>query len=80
MPLYALTIVILALIVAYLIYRIRLASKEKVILLITTVDKKRLWEVFDSMVETRAFIKLNSKGEWWSHSIIKTTKLIKKVV
>ncbi len=63
MPIYALTITILAFTVCYLIYRLNRASKEKVIVLVTQFNNMTLWKIFDSMVEADAFIKLYAKSE-----------------
>ena len=72
MPVYVLTIVILALMVAYLIYRLTLASKEKSVVLITLTGGNTLWKIFDSMIEAKAFIKTNRYKNYY---IIKTTRL-----
>lgn len=57
MPIYALTIFVLILIVCYLIYRLTLAGREKIVVLVLDINKNTSWKIFDSMVETKAFIK-----------------------
>lgn len=86
MPIYALTIVVLALIVFYLIYRLNRASKEKIVVLIThpneglwkSWEEKTSWKIFDSMVEAKAFIKLQLENKQ-KYIMIRTTKVDKNL-
>lgn len=73
MPIQALIIVVLFLTVSYLIYRLQLASKEKIVLLILDINKNTSWKIFDSMVEAKAFIGINSKK--CIYTIIRTTNV-----
>lgn len=57
MPIYALTILVLVLIVCWLIYRLTLASREKIVVLVLDINKNTSWKIFDSMVEAKTFIK-----------------------
>ena len=57
MPIYALTILILILMVCYLIHRLTLASREKIVILILDINKGTSWKIFDSMVEAKAFVR-----------------------
>lgn len=85
MPIYAISIVLLIVLSAYLIYKLEKAKKEKIILLIRSrfsdspIDNT--WEVFDSMIEAKASMKChrvankNSK-DLFIYQLIKTTKYI----
>lgn len=57
MPIYALAILVLILIVCYLVHRLTLASREKIVVLVLHVDKTTSWKIFDSMVEAKAFVR-----------------------
>lgn len=78
MPIQALIIVVLFLIVSYLVYRLQLASKEKIVVLILHADKTTSWKIFDSMVEAKAFMGTNIPKKC-IYTIIRTTNVNKCV-
>jgi hypothetical protein len=78
MPIYALTILILTLVVCYLIYRLTLASREKIVVLILDINKGTSWKIFDSMVEAKAFVKTEAPRKSIC-TIIRTTNVDKCV-
>ena len=78
MPIYALTILILILMVCYLIHRLTLASREKIVVLVLDVNKNTSWKIFDSMVEAKAFMGTNIPKKC-IYTIIRTTNVDKCV-
>lgn len=57
MPIYAIIIVLLTVLVIYLLHRLKISRKEKIILLIKSRLSDNTWEVYDSAVETKAAIR-----------------------
>jgi hypothetical protein len=78
MPIYALTIFVLFLMVCYLIHRIILASKEKIVVLMLNADKTTSWKIFDSMVDAKAFMGTNIPKKY-VYTVIRTTDVNKCV-
>lgn len=76
MPIYALTILVLVLMVCYLIHRLTLARKEKIVVLILHTDKTTSWKIFDSMVEAKAFMGTNIPKKC-IYTLIRTTSVNK---
>lgn len=81
MPIYIIAILLLLVLSGYLIYKLEKARKEKVILLIKSTLSDNTWEVYDSVVEAKAAIKVHQRKtdqykDSFIYCMLKTTKYI----